>query len=75
MAASTTLLGWSLFQYKDAYQASGQLEAMYDCIRWPLEWLVKCHTGQNELYVQVCSLRKDNVFFFYSSLVFPTFGF
>lgn len=57
MAASTTLLGWSLYQYKDAYQASGQLENMYDCIRWPLEWFIKCHTGQNELYVQV-SLHK-----------------
>jgi hypothetical protein len=42
-----------LYQYKDAYQESGQLEAMYDCIRWPLEWLLKCHTGDNELYFQV----------------------
>ncbi|XP_063408599.1 endoglucanase G-like [Mytilus trossulus] len=60
MAASTTLLSWSLLQYKDAYQASGQLDAMYDCIRWPLEWLIKCHTGKNELYVQVGDGQKDH---------------
>lgn len=53
MAASTTLLGWGLLQYSDAYRSSGQLNAMYDCIRWPLEWFIKCHTGDNELYVQV----------------------
>ena len=53
MAASTTLLAWGLLEYKDAYEQSGQLEYMYDCIRWPLEWMLKCHTGHNELYVQV----------------------
>lgn len=53
MAASTTLLAWGLLEYKDAYEQSGQLEYMYGCIRWPLEWMLKCHTGHNELYVQV----------------------
>ncbi|CAC5363303.1 E3.2.1.4 [Mytilus coruscus] len=41
-ASAVTLLTWSLLQYKDAYKASGQLDDMYDCIRWPLEWLLKC---------------------------------
>ena len=53
MAASTTLLEWGLLKYKDAYKASGQLDKMYDCVRWPLEWLLKCHTGDDELYIQV----------------------
>ncbi|XP_061198129.1 endoglucanase E-4-like isoform X1 [Saccostrea echinata] len=53
MAATTTMLTWGLLRYKDAYQHSGQLDKMYECIRWPLEWLLKCHTGTNELYVQV----------------------
>lgn len=58
MASSTTLLAWGLLEYKDAYEHSGQLENMYDCIRWPLEWMLKCHTGPNELYVQVKYLCK-----------------
>ena len=53
MSATVTLLAWSLIEFRDAYIASGQLGEMYDCIRWPLEWMLKCHTGQNELYVQV----------------------
>ncbi|XP_064604141.1 endoglucanase 4-like [Liolophura sinensis] len=53
MAASTTILAWGLLQWKDAYQSSGQLDRMYDCIKWPLDYFLKAHTGPNELYVQV----------------------
>ncbi|XP_046563044.1 endoglucanase 4-like isoform X1 [Haliotis rubra] len=53
MAFSTTLLTWSLLEYIDAYNASGQLEKMYECIRWPLDYFIKCHTKPNELYAQV----------------------
>ncbi|XP_046375110.2 endoglucanase 4-like [Haliotis rufescens] len=53
MAFSTTLLTWSLIRYKDAYNATGQLEDMYECIKWPLDYFIKCHTKPNELWVQV----------------------
>ncbi|XP_046563047.1 endoglucanase 4-like [Haliotis rubra] len=53
MAFSTTLLTWSLLEYKDAYEKSGQLEKMYECIKWPLDYFIKCHTKPNELYAQV----------------------
>ena len=54
MAFTVTSLAWGLLEFKDAYNASGQLEYMYDCIRWPLEYLLKCHVSADELYVQVC---------------------
>ena len=53
MSASTTLLEMGLLKYMDAYNASGQLDKMFDSVRWPLEWMIKCHTATNELYVQV----------------------
>ena len=53
MSFSTTLLCWSLLEFPEAYNKSGQLDYMYDSIRWPLEYFVKCHTADNELYVQV----------------------
>nr|XP_022336153.1 uncharacterized protein LOC111132618 [Crassostrea virginica] len=61
MAASTTMLTWGLLRYKDAYQHSGELENMYACVRWPLEWMLKCHTGTNELYVQVGNGKSHSV--------------
>ena len=53
MAFSTTLLCWSLLEFPEAYSKSGQLDYMYDSIRWPLEYFVKCHTKPEEIYVQV----------------------
>ncbi|VDI42133.1 Hypothetical predicted protein [Mytilus galloprovincialis] len=61
-ASAVTLLTLGLLQYKDVYKASAQLDEMYDCIRWPLEWLLKCHTGENELYIQVGDGNLDHNF-------------
>ena len=57
MTFSTTLLCWSLLEFPEAYNKSGQLDYMYDSIRWSLEYFVKCHTADNELYVQVRPAR------------------
>ncbi|XP_071145715.1 endoglucanase G-like [Mytilus edulis] len=62
MSATVTILAWGLLEFKDAYFASEELGEMYDCIRWPLEWMLKCHTGKNELYVQVGDGGKDHAF-------------
>lgn len=53
MASTTTLLLWGLIRYKDAYIATGQLDFMYDSVKWPLDYFIKCHSAPNELYVQV----------------------
>nr|KAG5691510.1 hypothetical protein BaRGS_017723 [Batillaria attramentaria] len=60
MAFSTTVLCWSLLEFRDAYSQAGQLENMYDTIRWTLEYFVKCHTKPNELYVQVGDAGRDH---------------
>lgn len=53
MAYTTTVLAWSYLLYPDAYEAAGQKDYILDCIKWPLDYLLKCHTGPEELYVQV----------------------
>lgn len=53
MAASTTMLAWGYIEYPDAYEAAGQTDNFLDGIKWPLDYLLKCHTGPEELYVQV----------------------
>ncbi|ESO99347.1 hypothetical protein LOTGIDRAFT_113640, partial [Lottia gigantea] len=60
MAWSTTVLTWGLIQWKDAYEKTGQLNHMYDSIKWPLDYLLKCHTKSNELYVQVGDGHTDH---------------
>ncbi|MDC0709367.1 glycoside hydrolase family 9 protein [Stigmatella sp. ncwal1] len=53
MAASATLLAWSLYEDEEAYQQSGQLNAIRDNLRWATDYFVKAHTAPNELYGQV----------------------
>ena len=38
-ASSVALLGWGYLKFEDGYQAAGQIEAMRDCLRWPLDYL------------------------------------
>lgn len=58
MVSFIIFLVWGFLEYKDVYEYSGQLENMYDCIWWFLEWMFKCYIGLNELYVQVKYLCK-----------------
>uniref|UniRef100_A0A2C9JJ67 Endoglucanase n=1 Tax=Biomphalaria glabrata TaxID=6526 RepID=A0A2C9JJ67_BIOGL len=53
MAYSTAILTWGYLLYRDAYEAAGQTQWMLESIKWPLDYLLKCHVKPNELYVQV----------------------
>ncbi len=53
MAATTTMLAWSVVEYRDAFANSGQLTFMLDNIRWATDYFIKAHTAPNELYGQV----------------------
>ncbi len=53
MAASATLLAWSVYEYKDGYVQSGQYEEILDNIKWATDYFIKAHTAPNELYVQI----------------------
>ena len=53
MAWSVTTLAWGLIEFKDGYLAAGELGAMYDSIKWPLDYFIKCHMSPNVLYGQV----------------------
>ena len=55
MSAATEILAWGLVQWKDAYQSAGQLDMMYDMLKWPLDYFLECwQPTRNEYYVQVC---------------------
>ena len=53
MAASATLLAWGAIDFKDAYEAAGQMEATLNTIRWATDYFIKCHPEENVLYAQV----------------------
>jgi len=63
MSASATLLTWSLVRFKDGYIQAGQLDMMYDMIKWPLDYFLKAwDPNSKELVVQVGDGNADHKF-------------
>ncbi|XP_055879854.1 endoglucanase A-like isoform X1 [Biomphalaria glabrata] len=62
MAYSVTVLAWGYIMYPEAYKSAGQEDYLLDSIKWPLDYLLKCHTKDEELYVQVGNATKDHAF-------------
>ncbi len=57
MSFSVTTLAWGVLEYWDAYVTAGELDNVVDSIKWPLDYLIKCHIQSNgqttRLYAQV----------------------
>lgn len=54
MAASTTLLAWSMIEFRNAFVQSNQLNSMLANLRWATDYLLKSWDAQNKrLYGQV----------------------
>ncbi|GJP52001.1 hypothetical protein CLOM_g11126 [Closterium sp. NIES-68] len=55
-AFAATMLAWSLVDFRRHLEAAGgaaQLTAARNALRWSTDYLVKAHTGMNELWAQV----------------------
>ena len=50
MAYSAAMLGWSVYEDKDAYLQSGQMEYALGNIRWVTDYLIKCHPEDEVFY-------------------------
>lgn len=60
MAYTAAMLAWSVYEDKDAYEKSGQLEYALDTIKWVNDYLIKCHPEPNVYYYQVGDGNKDH---------------
>ena len=60
MAYTASMLAWSVYEDKDAYEKSGQLEYALDTIKWINDYLIKCHPEENVYYYQVGDGNKDH---------------
>lgn len=53
MAYTATMLSWSVYESRAAYEKSGQLQYILGDIKWITDYLIKCHPSPNEYYYQV----------------------
>lgn len=53
MSYSATMLAWSVYEDKDAYEKSGQLKYIMDAIKWANDYFIKCSPKKGIYYYQV----------------------
>lgn len=60
MAYTAAMLAWSVYEDKDAYEKSGQLEYALASIKWINDYLIKCHPSKDVYYYQVGDGNADH---------------
>ncbi|MCR4944191.1 MAG: glycoside hydrolase family 9 protein [Clostridium sp.] len=60
MSYSATMLAWSVYEDKDAYEKSGQLTYMMNAIKWADDYLIKCSPKKGLYYYQVGNAEDDH---------------
>ena len=60
MAYSVTVLASGVLIGGHSYEVTGQMDDMFDSIKWPLDYLLKCHVAPNKFYAQVCCVYVAN---------------
>ena len=60
MSYTTSLLAWSVYENRNAYEESGQLKYILDNIRWGNDYFIKCHPEPNVYYYQVGDGNADH---------------
>lgn len=60
MAYTSTVLAWSVYEDKEAYEKSGQLEYALGNIKWICDYLIKCHPEDDVYYYQVGDGNADH---------------
>lgn len=60
MAYTASMLAWSVYEDKDAYQKSGQLQYALGTVKWICDYLIKCHPEADVYYYQVGSGSADH---------------
>lgn len=60
MAYSAAMLGWSVYEDREAYVQSGQLPYILDNIKWITDYIIRCHPEDEVYYYQVGNGSQDH---------------
>ena len=60
MAYTSTVLAWSVYEDRNAYAESGQLDYALANIKWICDYLIKCHPEPDVYYYQVGNGSADH---------------
>lgn len=60
MAYTSSTLAWSVYEDRENYEESGQLEYLLETIRWVNDYMMKCHPEKEVFYYQVGDGNADH---------------
>lgn len=60
MSYTAAMLGWSIYDDREAYEESGQLEYALANIKWANDYFIKCHPEDEVYYYQVGNGGSDH---------------
>ncbi len=60
MSYTASMLAWSVYEDKNAYDSSGQTKYIMDAIKWANDYFIKCHPSADVYYYQVGDGGKDH---------------
>ncbi|KAH7914309.1 glycoside hydrolase family 9 protein [Hygrophoropsis aurantiaca] len=53
---------WGATDFGKGYDLANQTPYLDDTLRWALDWLIKAHSANNTLYVQIADANLDNAY-------------
>ena len=59
---AASVLGWSLYEYKDAFNKTGTKNQMMGTLKHFTDYLLKCHPNKNVFYYQVGDGNTDHAY-------------
>ncbi|XP_049795739.1 uncharacterized protein LOC126210530 [Schistocerca nitens] len=62
LSFALTMLSWGAIEYEQGYTQAGAMDGVRDTIKWGTDWLLKAHTGPNEIYLQVGNGTADHAY-------------
>jgi hypothetical protein len=61
-AYSASVLGWSFYEYKDVFDATGNTQNMLSTLKYFTDYMLKCHPDANTFYHQVGDGEEDHTY-------------
>jgi len=61
-AYAASILGWSLYEYKDVFDSTGNKNKMLSTLKYFTDYLLKCHPDANTYYYQVGDGQIDHTY-------------
>lgn len=61
-AYTAAILGWSLYEYKDVFDSTGDTQKLLSTLKYFTDYLLKCHPDANTFYYQVGDGQEDHTY-------------